>query len=104
MLGHSLPIKSGQKVLLEGRVVQNYGFSGDIVKATVLAEGLLPEPGRTSGRLNDVAARQPPRRTGKETTTAKKRHTAHAPTPKRPRPARLPPPRGSVVRIRGVFD
>lgn len=54
--GPVLPIKSGQKILLEGTVVQSAGLDGDRVKATVLAEGLLPEPVRTAGRLQDTAA------------------------------------------------
>ena len=54
--GRSLPIKNGQKVLVEGSVIQSFGFDGDLVKVTVLAEGALPEPVRTAGLLNDIAA------------------------------------------------
>ena len=52
--GRALPIKSGQRVLLEGTVIQANGFDGALVKATVLAEGSLPEPVLAAGRLKDI--------------------------------------------------
>src|SRR6478735_12534456 len=54
--GRAMPIKNGQKVLIEGTVVPATGFDSDYVKVTVLAEGLLPEPTRTAGRLKDFTA------------------------------------------------
>jgi len=54
--GSPLPLKSGQRVRLEGTVVPAAGFDGERVKVTVLDEGLLPEPLRTAGRIDDFAA------------------------------------------------
>lgn len=53
---HPLPMQAGQKVLLEGRVVPAEGIDGELVTASVLAEGVLPVPLPTAGRIEDVPA------------------------------------------------
>lgn len=52
----ALPIKSGQRIRLEGAVVANEGFDGKRVKVTVLADNAWPAPLPTAGRLDDVPA------------------------------------------------
>jgi two-component system, cell cycle sensor histidine kinase and response regulator CckA len=54
--GPALPIKSGQKVRLEGTVVPADGIDGERIKTTLLAERQLPEPLPIAGRMEDLAS------------------------------------------------
>ena len=54
--GRSLSMKAGQKVRLEGTVIPAEGIDGDRIKATVLADDLLPEPRSLAGRMADIAS------------------------------------------------
>lgn len=54
--GPALPIKSGQKVRLEGTVVPAEGIDGERIKTSLLAERQLPEPLPIAGRMQDLAA------------------------------------------------
>ncbi|HWA24443.1 MAG TPA: ATP-binding protein [Lacunisphaera sp.] len=53
--GQSLPIKAGQRVRFEGTVIPAQGFDGERITVTVLAEGQLPKPLPTAGRMADLA-------------------------------------------------
>lgn len=54
--GQSLPMKSGQKVRLEGSVIPSEGLDGARIKVTLLAERQMPEPVPIAGRMDDLAA------------------------------------------------
>jgi len=54
--GEPLPIKTGQRVVIEGVVVPSRGILRDEVTVTVLQENALPEPLSTDGRVGDAFA------------------------------------------------
>ena len=53
--GRALPLKTGQKVRIEGTLLPAEGIDGDRVKVTVLADDQLPEPVPAAGRMNELA-------------------------------------------------
>ncbi|WP_129048876.1 ATP-binding protein [Oleiharenicola lentus] len=56
MRGETLPIRSGQRVRLEGQIIPAEGLDGSRLKATVLEANAMPEPLPTAGRVGDYAA------------------------------------------------
>jgi two-component system, cell cycle sensor histidine kinase and response regulator CckA len=54
--GEPLPIKTGQRVVIEGVVVPSRGILRDEVTVTVLQENALPEPLSSDGRVGEALA------------------------------------------------
>ncbi len=54
--GETLPIRSGQRVRLQGQIIPAEGLDGGRLKATVLEANAMPEPLPTAGRVGDYAA------------------------------------------------
>jgi len=53
--GQPLPIRTGQRVRLEGTAVPAEGLAGELIKVTVLDESALPAPLPLAGRVGDFA-------------------------------------------------
>lgn len=54
--GPAMPIKSGQKVRLEGTVIPAEGIDGGRIKTTLLAERQMPPPLPIAGRMQDLVS------------------------------------------------
>ena len=56
LAGQDLPVRNGQRVLIEGTFVPARGIDGETVRVTVLEEEAAVEPIATAGRFGDIEA------------------------------------------------